>query len=345
VFYNDYLTVTTDGQTVTARTLVSASRSVTVSSLKVQIVGGNGSLDFPSKRNVVMPAWVDLEQEFTRTLPPGKYTARLRVQHNGTWYGFEGPTVTFTVAATPPVVEPPATGTIPPVKAGFRRVLAEHFDTPAPVGGVAKHGGDDTLPYSKVIEPYGEGWQDNYGGIYRFDAGASVADSVLRVAVGSPGGVNTGAAWSYLNPETGWGFTYGAVEQRVRVVGDLSGFGSASLLWPDSDQWGDGEIDFPEGNFGGTVTAYHHGLGDRAPVNEDIFTTDARWADWHTYRIEWTPGGTSYFVDGQRIGTNTSATPTTGHHWVTQIGRHGSPVPTDRAGVYEVDWVTIDLLS
>jgi hypothetical protein len=364
-FYNDYLTATVTGTSVTVTTLVSASKTVTVDTLGVCIYGDSVP-DFTARTKVRMPAWRDIAYTATTRLAAGTYTARACFQVGGLGYSSVGPRTTFTVAGTtsPPVVPPtptptptptaspaPTTGVDPSgqamptvVKPGFRRVSSVNFATSAPAGGVARSVGDN-LPYSGVITPYPDGWTDNFGGTYRFGTQASVSGGTLKVAVGSPGGVNTGAAWTWLNPETGWGFTYGAVEQRARVTGDLGGFGSASLLWPDSNVWGEGEIDYPEGDFGGTTNAFHHALGADPGVNASVFSTDVTWTDWHTYRIEWMPAGTEYFIDGRSIGRNTNSTPTTYHHWVTQIGRHGAAVDTAKSGTYEVDWAVIDVAS
>lgn len=107
-------------------------------------------------------------------------------------------------------------------------------------------------------------------------------------------------------------FTYGAVEQRVRIVGNAPNYGVASILWPANDNWAEGELDYPEGGFGNSPTAYHHYLGEDPGRNCSEFATGVSWSQSHVYRIEWTPKGTSYYVHGRLIGTNTDAIPTTG---------------------------------
>ncbi|MFV0428683.1 MAG: glycoside hydrolase family 16 protein [Arachnia sp.] len=233
---------------------------------------------------------------------------------------------------------------------GFSFVASEDFDTAAAAGTVAIpfEGGDRqaSYAYDDLIVAYGD-WQGNDGGTYRFQENVSVADGMLNADLGMIDGEATGSAWIFKFPGAESGsFTYGAVEQRVRVVGNVPSYGSAGILWPASDEWGEGEIDFPEGNFASSPSVFHHCLGDRAPENCSWFDTGlADWSQWHTYRIEWTPQGTSYFIDGTLLGTNTDATPTTPHNWVTQMALHpnGETTPlAEQSGTYQVDWIRFE---
>ncbi len=231
---------------------------------------------------------------------------------------------------------------------GFTNLAGQDFDQDAAAGEVASRDQAVNQPYSDWILPYGN-WTGNHGGEYRFQENVSVHDGMLDVNVRSIDGKNTGAAWIWLHPDPvfrNYGFTYGAVEQRVKVVGDLPGYGAANLLWPDSEDREDGEIDFPESGFDGEPTAYHHCLGSRFKDNCSVFKTGVTWAQWHVYRIEWRPNGVSYFIDGRLIGTNTDAIPTTSHHWVTQMARDSAGRKDAKLeGHYLVDWVRFEELD
>ena len=64
----------------------------------------------------------------------------------------------------------------------------------------------------------------------------------------------------------------------------VKNYKAAPLLWPASDKWEEGEVDFPEGNLSGTATAYNHKVGD--PSKNDVeIQTGAKLADKHVYAI------------------------------------------------------------
>ncbi len=160
---------------------------------------------------------------------------------------------------------------------GFRYVGGVDFRTNARAGAVARPQGDRTRTvYGRWLLPYGN-WSGTHGGQYRFQENVSVHGGVLDARFRTINGRNTGSAWIWKHPRAtfrDYGFKYGAVEQRVKVVGGARGYGAANILWPDSERWGDGEIDFPEGEFSGKTYAYHHCLGSkRAATNCSAFKT------------------------------------------------------------------------
>lgn len=252
-------------------------------------------------------------------------------------------------ASSPRSPAPPYRPNLPTTSTpGFKHLAGQDFDKDAKAGKVASRDPDADLPYQDWILPYAN-WSGHRGGQYRFQENVSVHDGMLDVNVRSIDGRNTGAAWIWLHPDPvfkNYGFTYGAVEQRVKVVGNIPGYGVANLLWPDSEDWGDGEIDFPEAGFDEEPKAYHHCLAPRPADNCSIFETGASWSEWHVYRIEWRPTGTSYYIDGRLIGTNTDSTPRTSHHWVTQIARDTAGHKDSKLqGNYLVDWVRFEELA
>jgi beta-glucanase (GH16 family) len=136
---------------------------------------------------------------------------------------------------------------------------------------------------------------------------------------------------------------YGRYAVRFRAD-PIPGFKTAWLLWPESEAWPrDGEINFPEGSLDGTIHAYMHRQGATKGTDQVRFSTKARYSDWHTAVIEWTPYGCEFFLDGRSIGRATGRVPETPMRWVIQTetdltGR--SPTPQAEGHVY-LDWVAV----
>lgn len=126
----------------------------------------------------------------------------------------------------------------------------------------------------------------------------------------------------------------------VRFKADpVAGYKAAWLLWPQSNNWSDGEIDFPEGNLTGDIAAFSHYTG--TPTSQTAFSTGMTFSQWHVATTEWTPGKVSFYLDGKRIGTATKNIPSKPMHWVLQTETQlsgGAPSSSASGRVY-VDWV------
>jgi beta-glucanase (GH16 family) len=116
------------------------------------------------------------------------------------------------------------------------------------------------------------------------------------------------------------GQTYGRWEFRART--DLGrGFGSAILLWPDSEKMSDGEIDIMEvpnekrdiANF-----VLHYGANGSSQVGHQV---PGNFSQWHTFAVEWLPTSITWYVDGVRryTVTNKAEIPTTPFHMAIQL--------------------------
>jgi len=127
------------------------------------------------------------------------------------------------------------------------------------------------------------------------------------------GGVSGGMADSF-------GQLYGRWEFRART--DLGrGFGSAILLWPDSEKLSDGELDIMEvpnerrdlANF-----VVHSGPEGQTQVGTNV---PGRFDQWHTFAIEWLPTSITWYVDGRQRDriTDRSAIPTHPMHLAIQL--------------------------
>lgn len=213
-----------------------------------------------------------------------------------------------------PVVTPPAT-TPPPATVGFR----EDFNTPAAVGKVA-------AAYSESWQPYPDGSGD---GKYTAGKTVSVHDGYLDVTLDG----KNGAAGTFGTSEGAWGHVGGTFTVRAKATGG-DGNGAAFMLWPTSNVWSDGEIDFPEGNFDDVPSVFHHSMIVGQEANAVHLTTGVDWRDWHTYSETWVPGkSVTYSVDGKVIGTVTENVPTAPHRFMFQTGNWGA------AGHLLIDWV------
>jgi beta-glucanase (GH16 family) len=111
---------------------------------------------------------------------------------------------------------------------------------------------------------------------------------------------------------------YGRYEMRFRAD-PVSGYKLAWLLWPKSEIWPrDGEIDAPEGNLTGTISAFMHRQGAAAGSDQAKFSTTAGFNDWHVLAYEWTPTRFEVFLDTKSIGCATARILNTPMRWVLQ---------------------------
>jgi hypothetical protein len=204
------------------------------------------------------------------------------------------------------------------------------FDVPAAAGA------EFAAVYGDVYLRYPDGSGD---GKYRH-ANVSAEDGSLTIRVRSLDGVPTGAAGALF----AWGLTGGRFAVRFRADPSAAGYGAAIQLWPSSDRWGDGEMDFPEGDFGGSVNLYHHRVGRDPEVNHLLREGLCGWGDWHTAVVEWLPGrSVRYLLDDRLVGevTDPAQVPTTPHNWVVQAAAHGDAEPAVVEGRLQIDWAAV----
>jgi hypothetical protein len=349
VSYSADVTVRVTGTTVRTEATFRASRTVRTSSYSVCVrtLPDLQNRDFPHQQDATLSR-SGTTFTATQTLPAGTYQYYGCVQDGRGWHK-AGPTRTFGVQGRTPTPTPtpiptptpsPTDPTAPPVDIpGWQPVFVEDFTTPAPLGTFRS-------VYAGRWIAYDNGWPDTSGrGTYAPDKVLSVSDGVLDWYVHTANGKhNVAAMVSTL--EGSKGHTYGRYSVRFRAD-SIPGYKMVVILWPDSDNWGEGEIDFPEV---GELTpdqpmcAFLHGIGAYS-TNTDWSCTKTPAADsgWHTATIEWEPGKITYILDGTTIGTHTSKVPNTSFHFVFQVETNlsGSPIPDSSAGHIQVDWVTI----
>jgi hypothetical protein len=218
-------------------------------------------------------------------------------------------------------------------------VLAQDFGTDAATGSFA----------SKY--PGWAGYDGNTSGAsgttWNSGTTMSVAGSVLRMRNWVSGGKAQAGALTPIVPGTGNWYqqaqTYGKYVVRFKAD-SVKGFKVAWLLWPTSNNWNEGELDFPEANLDGTVNWSAHNVRGN-PADQTWGATGTRMADgaWHTATTTWEPGKVSYELDGTVMKTVTDATflPTAPMRWALQneTSTDGTKPASNADGSVYVDWV------
>ena len=229
---------------------------------------------------------------------------------------------------SPPIVVPADTAkqiTISPYPMpvgdlpGWKQVTAEDFlltATPAQFGAA----------YANSWSPY-----DN-GGKY-FQSALSASNGMMAIALDG----TTGAAGVFGPKDSRWGHLYGRYSICFKAVA-ADGNGTAIMVWPSSDVWGDGEIDYPEGNFESTIEVFHHVVGCTDCSAADGFNTGVSFRNWHVATTEWTPLSVKYYLDDKLIKTVTHDIPVKNHRFTIQMAPNAA---VSKPGNFYIDWVTV----
>lgn len=323
------------GTTVTVSATVTASPAVQAAQAGFCIrATGDVSFDL-LKTQLLIPAG-GVVVELSGSLRPGRYRVWTCAEIAGSWQHLDTPSVvTVSVPSIPPTaslasvapsgVSMPA-GNLP----GWRQVFAEDFTSRVPRGGFPG-------PYASRWMSY-HGFSDTRGGGDYNQRIIEIGDGVLDLHLRTENGRAQVAAPIPLVGGDWGGQTYGKFTVRFRAE-RLPGFYLAWLLWPDSEVWADGEINFPEGNLGGTMAGYVHCVGN--PSRNCAWTyTGVPFTGWHTADLEWTPSGITMALDGRTVLTTAHA-PTKPMHWVLQTETASSKPDPAVEGHVQIDWVTI----
>ena len=327
------LTATVVGTTASVSATVTSSSSTDVDLAGVCVRNASGeNVDLPSAAARISSRGTTLN--LSGVFAPGSYTYWGCVYTGGSWVDLGSPK-TFVVggAVTSALAAASSSnGSTMPVGnlPGWTQTFKEDFNTPVSQGSFPG-------PYSNQWMSY-DGFSDAFHtGFFEQDI-ISAQNGNLDVYLHTQNGRALGAAPIPLINGKWGGQTYGKFSVRMRSD-ELEGFGTGFLLWPDSGNWNDGEIDFPESSLTEGVKGYNHCLNSPSS-NCMIAETNYRYNDWHTYSIEWTPSRLSFLVDDTVVGTTTNNIPSKPLHWVMQIATHGSPAAST-AGHMQIDWVSI----
>ena len=223
---------------------------------------------------------------------------------------------------------------------GWKQTGAQDFDLSAARGRVGEMYGPDMRGYA--------GFPDTSGrGLYSPDSVLSVADGKLDYFLHEEEG-GTPLVASVI-PFGYSGQTYGRYSIRFRYD-SLPGYKIAFMLWPSSDKWIEGEIDWPEGDLDGPLygASAIKGSSKNGPMKFDprhrVYSPTGP-GDWHVATTEWTPGKVKWFWDGELIAQTTvpSGVPAKPMRWTLQAetsDRADETFPdSGTAGHLEIDWV------
>lgn len=351
------MTATVKGSSVTATTTVYSSpqKYSTSAGICVRDAAG-GHFDFPKSTARLLPGGTTFTK--TASFPKGTYTYWACAQISGSWYRAgavqtfvvsgtttttTGATTTTPVVSTPttttPTTSTPTTSSSPSGQAmpvgdltNWKQVFTDDFTTPLARGSFPGS-------YASKWTSY-DGFYDTFKTGYYSNSSISMHDGAMDLYLRTENGRATVAAPVPVVGTAWKGQTYG--RYSVRFKSDkLPGYKAAWLLWSEDDDWGKGEIDFPEGNLDGTIWGFNHCVGNPM-LNCYWVDAKASFSDWHTATIEWSPGKLSYILDGVTLGTATNSVPTTPMKWILQTESNGSGAPSSSvAGSVLIDWVTI----
>ncbi|WP_203834318.1 glycoside hydrolase family 16 protein [Winogradskya humida] len=232
-----------------------------------------------------------------------------------------------------PSGQPMPVGDVP----GWRQIFKDDFTSDVPLG---------QFPAAQPWKwsAYDEGWRDtSRNGTYSPARVVSVKNSIMDLYVRTEQNVHLVAAPlpRIYGPGTQGGLIYGRYAVRFRAD-PTPGFKMAWLLWPDSEKWTDGEIDFPEGELTGEIEAFLHHKG--APTTQEAFKSGSGFNEWHTAVIEWTPTEVRFLLDGKLLGvvTDRNIIPDHPMHWVlqTETALDGRRPASQAKGHIQIDWIT-----
>jgi hypothetical protein len=245
-----------------------------------------------------------------------------------------GPAQIWKIPQSPadPSGEPMPVGDLP----GWHQIFTDNFAASVPLGSFPAADSGKWTAYSGFHDTSGHGMYDPAKVI-------SIANGVMNMYLHSENGVHYVSAPIPIIPGTSpyTGQTYGRYAIRFRAD-PVPGYTTAWLLWPDDNNWPEGEIDFPEaGDLTGTIQAFMHHRGD--PQAQEAYSTNVGYSSWHTAVIEWTPTSVKYILDGTVIGndTNTSVLPDTPMRWTIQTETSASGPSDSAAGNVQIDWATM----
>jgi hypothetical protein len=213
--------------------------------------------------------------------------------------------IAASLVAAADVLNPPATPAPAPTPTypNFQPIFEEQFTTSCAEGEFLSKYGTKWSAYPTAWRDTSKKGQYNPGII-------SVTNGIMtmRLHTNSAGVPQVCAPEPKINGATAdKAQLYGRYEVRFRADA-VDGYKTAWLLCPRSEVWPrDGEIDFVEGDLLGTIGAFMNRQNGTSGGDQDEFRSTARYPDWHTVALEWTPNRLQVFLDGVALRTTTGA--------------------------------------
>ena len=226
---------------------------------------------------------------------------------------------------------------------GWNLLMAEDFNLNAALGEFStKYPGHWNAANGQYDTSGSYGRPEPQRGIYDTNKTCTVHDSMLDIRVYTDG---SGRPWiaNPIPPIGTWGQLYGRYAVRFRSD-TVEGFKMAWLLWPTSEVWADGEIDFPEAGLGKVIGGYSHNVMGTPSANAWVVNTGKDMSGWHTAIIEWTPTKLTFQLDDTVWSTtDPKAIPTKPMYWKlqTETELSATPPPVDATGHVYIDWVAV----
>lgn len=221
---------------------------------------------------------------------------------------------------------------------GWKQVFVDDFET------VGRAGSDGSLAGGRWWGyPDGTPITNSSNGYYRPSQVVSVEDDHLVFRLTSD---KQSAYGAVLSPNVTQAQTYGRYDVRYRFTNPtITGFKSAWMLWPDSNRWEDGEIDFAEyrEDEANHVLAALHRSCLSAPCPHVDVTRRVDSTAWHTSTAIWSPGSITTYIDGKLLASSRQGVPNQPMHLLlqTQASSYGTTAKPGDNVVIEVDWVTV----
>lgn len=238
----------------------------------------------------------------------------------------------------PPVSATMPTGDVVSNGTTWRPTLSEDFLTDAAPGAVLA-----TYPR---MNAYKNGADTSGHGTYAPQKVLSVSDSMLDFHLRTEHGRHLVAA---VLPDDYRRHEHGRVQIRYRAD-PVSGYKFVGLLWPSSNVWNDGEIDWPEGDLDARARPASAIAGSRnlftramsfAPAEQVFAGTDQ--SGFHVATTEWTAEAIRFYWDDDMVAEVNTGIPTKPMRVTLQAETwlgHGEP-PDSADGHVEIDWIVI----
>jgi hypothetical protein len=213
---------------------------------------------------------------------------------------------------------------------------AEDFNTAAPLGKVLR-----TYPEMQAYD----GFADTSGqGLYAPNKVLSVSNSNLDFFLHSENGRPLVAS---VMPDGYKPHTTGRISIRYKTD-DIYGYKFVGMFWPSSDNWNDGEIDWPEADLGSKPRPASAIPGSMSggnmqfrPSFETFAATDQ--SEYHIATTEWDKDAVRYYWDGKLVAAVTDAVPKKAMRVTLQaetfLGQ--GTVPKNTSGHLDIDWISI----
>lgn len=299
----------------------------------------------PEPVRYMWEALIDTQTNYQST---GYFSAQV-ISGNGTNTGFTLGPITFSKPKYPQHYHLPPADRASVTSNGHTYTLKylEDFNQPAAIGSVRTQ-------YGKM--GYYDGFTDTSKlGLNAPDKVLSVHDGVLDVWLHSENGqplVSTVLPDNYA-PHTHGRFS---VRMWTDVAAKGTGYKLVPLLWPTSNDWNQGEVDWPETDIGGYPSPasavpgtlqYDEGTNSSSMtfLPTKVYPAWATTAGWHVYTTQWDTEGLYFYMDGELVAsiTDQSKLPTNPMRYTLQfetwIGE--GAVPTSTSTHVLVDWVAI----